>query len=516
MFHASRFTRHVSRLAVLAALVFGVMYFLVAIPRVFYPYDLDFLEDSMLMQSLRIANGQPIYVPPNADFVPHVYMPLYAWLGGLLLKITGPSFAPLRLLSLAATIATAVLIYAIAQRESGLRWIGFTCAGLFLGGYRISGFWYELVRVDSLFVTLALAGLLLGVYGDRSNKWLILLAGVCALAFWTKQTGLIFAVGLTIYLLFTVGRRAWLFVSMFGALAIMPIVVLNAFTEGWFAYYAFGVASSNSIEIARLVDYVRFELFGLMAGLSVMALAASALGLRRAGVGVIRDQPWLIGIAAAVLISGAGRASVGGNQNNLMPAYALLCLAPAILMREWSISRRTEDESHTADDPIRHAPLPSRLPSNVDHWHVGLIAAAIVIQFAIGHYNPLRQFPRPDLRQSGDRLIERIASFDGEVLVMMHPYYAWLAGKQPSAQIATMWHTRERGQLPLPADFARRIQNRHYAAIISDETLFETDPALAELLNANYVRGAELTEFDAPPVLTGMFARPQVVYVPRR
>ncbi len=516
MFHSSRFTHHASRLAVLAALVFGVMYFLVAIPRVFYPYDLDFFEDSLLMQSLRIANGQPIYAPPNADFVPHVYMPLYTWLGGLLLKITGPSFVPLRLMSLAATIATAVMIYASARRESGLRWIGFVCAGLFLGGYRISGFWYELVRVDSLFVTLALAGLLLGVYGGRSNGWLILLAGVCALMFWTKQTGLIFAVGLTVYLLFTVGRRAWLFASMFGALAIAPLVVLNASTAGWFTYYAFGVASSNSIEITRLVDYVRFELLGLMLGLSVMAVGAGALCIRRAGVGAIRDQPWLIGIAAAVFISGAGRASVGGNQNNLMPAYALLCLAPAILMREWNVGHRTEDEKRREGDPIRRSLLSSHLPSSVNHWRVGLIAAAIVIQFAIGHYNPLRQFPGPDLRQSGDRLIERLASFDGEVLVMMHPYYALLAGKQPSAQIATMWHARERGQLPLPADFAQRIQDRHYAAIVSDETLFETDPALIELLETYYARSEKLTEFDAPQVLTGMFAQPKVVYVPRR
>ncbi|MGH2593740.1 MAG: hypothetical protein ACRDGG_09530, partial [Anaerolineae bacterium] len=148
-------------------------------------------------------------------------------------------------------------------------------------------------------------------------------------------------------------------------------------------------------------------------------------------------------------------------------------------------------------------------------WRAELIAVAIVIQFALGVYNPLRFIPTTEMRQSGDRLIERIASTDGEVFVMMHPYYAVLAGKQPSAQIAVVWHGRERGKLPLPDDLVRRIQNRYYAAIISDESPFETDPALVELLEANYVRREELTESDAPPTPTGMFARPRVVYVPR-
>ena len=157
--HARLVTRAVPRvwtsslpqgIAVSAAVFFAAMYVVTAIPRILYPYDLDFIEDSLLMQALRFAQGQPVFVPPNADFDPHVYMPLYAWLGGLLFNITGPSFVPLRLLSFGATLATASLIYWIAHRESGLRWIAMTCAGLLLGGYRISGFWYELARVDSL------------------------------------------------------------------------------------------------------------------------------------------------------------------------------------------------------------------------------------------------------------------------------------------------------------------------------------------------------------------------------
>ena len=517
--HVSRITDHAPSLAVIAALVFSAMYFLVAIPRIFYPYDLDFLEDSMLMQSLRVADGQPVFVPPNVDFVPHVYMPLYTWLGGLLFKVAGPSFVPLRLLSLGATLATTLLIYWIARRESGLRWIGFVCAGLFLGGYRINGFWYEVVRVDSLFVALILGGLTLGVYAGRSNLRLILSAGVLALAFFTKQTGVLIGAGLAAYLFVTIGRRAWLFAITFGVLAIVPLIILNAVTDGWFFYHVFRIGSADPIEVQRVINYVRFELFGMMAGLSALAIGAALIGARRSGSKVIRLQPWLIAIAMAILISGIGRARVGGSANNRMPAYALLCVAPAILMREWNAGRATEEEGPKTNDRYDHAKqsFVNPLAPNAYRWRSELIAVVIVFQFALGVYNPPRYIPSPEMRQSGDRLIRRIASIDGEVLVMMHPYYALLAGKEPSAQIATLWYVRERGALPLPEDFVARIRGQYYAAIISDESeYFEKDPALIALIETYYARDEELAESDAPPTLTGVIVRPSVVYVPRQ
>ena len=114
-------TRMLEALAVLVAAVFGGYYFYVAYARVVYPYDLDFVENGMLMQALRSAEGLPVYVAPNADFVPHVYMPLHTWLGGLVFKLTGPGYVQLRLLSVAATLAIAVLIYWITRREGGNR-----------------------------------------------------------------------------------------------------------------------------------------------------------------------------------------------------------------------------------------------------------------------------------------------------------------------------------------------------------------------------------------------------------
>ncbi len=474
------------------ALLFSVMYFATAIPRLFYPYDLDFVEDGLLLTSLRLAAGQPVFLPPNADFVPHVYMPLYTWLGGLIFAVTGPSFSSLRLLSLTALLTSTGLVFWITRRESGQNWLALVCAGLLLGGYRLTGFWYELVRVDTLFVALTLSGLTLATYAAPKKLGLAAAGGMLALAFLTKQTGLIFGLGAFIYLLTFIGRRAWLFGATFGLLALLPLAGLNWLTQGWFWFYTFHIASVNPVEFERVVHYLGLELLGQMVGLSTLALAAAGLGFRRAGWRIIALQPWLLWLGLAALVSGLGRASIGGNLNNLMPVYTLLCLSPALLWREWA----------------------SR-PNRFSRWQVGLISALILLQFVSGVYNPLRYQPTPAMRQSGDHLIAALTATEGEVLVMMHPYYAWLADKTPSAQIAALWYTRDRGALPLPEDLVTRLKGHYYALIISDNSLFEAEPALQQLLDTYYQPAQTLGPDDAPPTLTGMVVRPAVMYVPK-
>ncbi len=502
-------------LAVLVAITFAAMYLATALPRVFYPYDLDFIEDSMLMQSLRVAQGLPVFAAPSADFAAHAYTPLYPWLGGMLFKITGPSFAPLRLLSLAATLATTTIIFYIARRESGQTWLGLVCAGLYLGGYRLSGFWYELVRVDSLYVTLALASVALGIYHpsrpDRFEKTCQVLAPavVLALALLTKQTGVAFAAWFFLHLLFTQSKLAWRFVPVYVVLAIVPLVLLNVATGGWFGFYAFGIASGNPVEWERVRHYLFAELFGVMAGLSLMATLTGILVLRRTGWNAIRSQPWLAAVAVAIFVSGVGRSSVGGNLNNLMIGYAFLCLAPALLMRELLNRKDAKDAKNNQQSFFALFAPPALFRGS------RLISAAVLIQFALGVYNPLRYIPTAEMRQSGDRLVARLAATDGEVLVMMHPYYSLLAGKKPSAPVNMLWYVYEREDAALPEDFAERLRTHYYAVIISDETLFETDPAIRQLLEAYYVQTETLAASESPPTLTGMFARPTVIYTPK-
>jgi len=184
-----------------------------------------------------------------------------------------------------------------------------------------------------------------------------------------------------------------------------------------------------------------------------------------------------------------------------MQAYALLCLTPALVWRE--IERRP-----------------------VSRWAKPALELALLAQFALTLASPVGRLiepappqhfvPTAEMRRAGDRFIADLAATPGDVLVMMHPYYALKAGKQPSAQIQALWHARWRGRDPLPADLVARIQNREYAEIISDESpYFETEPALAALIDANYIPLRQLSPQDAPATLNGLIVRPQTIYVPR-
>ena len=101
-----------------------------------------------------MANGLPIYVEPSGAFAPARLHAVYTWLGGLLLAVTGPSLAPLRLLSLAATLVSAGLITWIGRRERHLADRAVAGGALYLAGYRIVGGWYDLARVGALFMAL--------------------------------------------------------------------------------------------------------------------------------------------------------------------------------------------------------------------------------------------------------------------------------------------------------------------------------------------------------------------------
>ncbi|MBP7694477.1 MAG: hypothetical protein KA764_21330 [Anaerolineales bacterium] len=477
------------RLAAAAAALAAGLFLLTAALRLTYPYDLDFVENGLLLEAWQHALGRPVYVAPNADFMPNVYMPLYPWLGGGLLTLTGVAYWPLRLLSSAAALWTAGLLGWCAHRESGRPWLGIAAAGLYLGGYRLTGFWYDLVRVDALSVALAVSGWAVGVYAGRTRRGQWAAAGLLILAGFTKQTALALAVALAGALLLQHGRRAWHFPAVCAAGAGLAFWGVDTAAGGWFRFHVLGVAAGDPVEAGRVIRYLGLELFGGLGALSGLGVAALALTARAGGARGVAAQPWFIGLAAAAVVSGVGRASVGGNLNNLMPVCAFLCLTPALLARAWqpAAPRRAE----------------------------ALIAALVLLQLAAGAYNPARYIPTPEMRAAGDRLITRLRAVDGEVLVLMHPYYALLAGHTPSAQVIHLWYLRAYAGRPWPADWTARITERRYAAIVSDESVFEMEPEFRALLSAHYYPAERLSAADAPATLMGMVVRPAVLYRPR-
>ncbi len=491
-FSAQR-TRFYAIFVLLVSIGFAFSYLYVGIARVTYPYALDFVEEDMLMQAWRVAQHLPVFVPPNADFVPQVYMPLYTWLGGQVLRFVSPAFWPLRLLSFLSTLTTAVLVAGISWQESGRWQTAVTGASVFLAGYRITGGWYDLARVDALFVALSMAGLWATARCHQQKQPQAILAGfLLGLAILTKQNGLVLALVAGIYFWLAIKPLTkWYILGLLG-ITIIPLVWLEWTTEGWFSYYVIDIAYASPVSPLRIWHTVSRELAGGM-GVLVLFLGITAVWQWRAHAWRVRQwlsaSPWVLFIPAAVFISVAGRSSEGGNFNNLIPAWAFLSLTPA-LADSLFFGRRWVWET------------------------------AVLLQLALTIVNPIphkppRYLPTPEMRAAGAQFTELITAVEGPVLIMMHPSYALRAGKEPGVHIQSLWHARQRGQQPLPPDFVERLRSGYYVWIISDESdFFEKDPALLTLLEVYYQPSRRLADNESPPTLSGPIVRPLQLYVP--
>src|SRR5947209_8481694 len=130
--------------------------------RLLYPYDLEWMEGGMLCHALRLVQGQPIYAEPSARFVSFAYTPLYPIVLRLLAPLAGVGYRPARAVSVAAFVLALAVAYAFVRRAGGSRATALGTAALPAAAFAPTGAWYDLARVDSLFLGLTAAAVVVG------------------------------------------------------------------------------------------------------------------------------------------------------------------------------------------------------------------------------------------------------------------------------------------------------------------------------------------------------------------
>ena len=152
-----------TRVVVVVAAVAPIAgYLWVALHRLSYPFELDWMEGGSVELAARVLAGHSLYAPPSLLFVGWTYTPLYYWVAAAVAKVTGIGFVPLRLVSLSASLAAMAILASMVIRETRDRIAGVLAAGLFAATFRISGAWFDTGRVDALFLALTLAALAWG------------------------------------------------------------------------------------------------------------------------------------------------------------------------------------------------------------------------------------------------------------------------------------------------------------------------------------------------------------------
>lgn len=461
------------------ALAFVILYLAVACARIAYPYELEWEEGGHVDHVLRILNGEKLYVPPSLEFVPFFYTPLYFYVSAAAAKVLGAGFVPLRLISILSSIVSFWILFRLVRRETGSIAAGMLAAGLFAATFRISGAWFDLARVDSLFLCLLLAGLCTLRFMETGRA--AALGGFfIALSFLTKQTALLAGSLPLLAVLFINRRRGLIACGVFAAITGVSTLLIDRLHDGWYRYYLFGIGGFPIERTMVLGFWTRDLLFQIP-----VALAASVAAL--AAVRSDRPRFWFYGSAmfSMVLSSWFFRLHTGGYANVLFPAFAIISALAA-----WKIH-----DACSAPGPVA--------------WIAGFLCAG---QLAFLIYNPSAQIPSAADRAAGDDFIQKLSKIEGDVLIPYHGYYSVLAGKSAHAHVSSMIDIVVSGDpvwcVRLVDEINAQLRARKFGAIVLDREWFSKE------VNANYVRREP--GFSSPGVfwpVTGQRCRPEWIYV---
>ena len=482
-------------IAATAAGAYIVTYLCVALLRLPYPFELEFMEGDSVDQVWRVLHGLPLYVSPSVDFTPAIYPPLYYYIGAAFASVMGLGMVPLRIVSLLASLACFALIGSFVWKLSRDRLAAWLAVGLFAATYAESGAWLDTARVDTLMVAFMLAAAWLARLGEKRGH-IVASAVLCAAAIFTKQSAILLPLALLAYLIFAKPKRAVDFGVAFLIAFGVPLAWLEIASHGWFGVYAVTIPAAHPWDTLMLISFWTQDiLLPLSIAFTLAAFFALVLWREKR-----RSDLLFLLLAGAGMIAAAyaPRVKAGNFDNDLVPAYAFLALAFGMALSDL---RARIPASETSQQPAAALLRP-------------LLMLLVVVQFAALVYHPTPLIPTARDREAGNDLVRQVRAYDGEVWVAHHGYISVLAGKTPLVSMQPMMDVLEsshaRAKEMLSSSVAEALREKRFDAI------FLNEPWPEKLRGIEYYE-AKWAVFDDTssfwPV-TGYRTRPELILEP--
>jgi 4-amino-4-deoxy-L-arabinose transferase-like glycosyltransferase len=462
--------RYLSAALIAGSAVYVLLFVGVALARIRYPYELEWMEGGMVEHVRRILEGRPLYAKPTLEFVSFLYPPGYYLASAAVACVTGIGFFPLRLLSFLSSLGVFALVAALARKETGSWHAGAVAAGIFAATYARSGGWLDLARLDAFYMLLLLGGAFAWIHAT-SRRACVVAGLLVASAFFTKQSALVALLPLVVHRA-VASRRQALWSGATALLAIgSGVLVLDLLSDHWFRYYAVTLPSQHP----RLPGgWWKFWIHDLLPTLPFALPAAIAAA-------VWRRSAALPMLALGLLVSSWSVRSVYGAEiNNLLPAFAGVALLAATL---------------------------SRYPVFRD-----LLLAGQLLWLG---YSPAALVPGASDRLAGDEAVRRLSMVGGEVFIPHHGYLARRAGKPETAHTLAMDNVFLDDQGPARRDLETEVRlalsaKRFGAAVI------ESDGRYTPWILEGYEPRARLIDRpDAFWPVSGGRLRPETLALPR-
>jgi hypothetical protein len=487
-----------------------------------YPYDLEWMEGGMLHHAHRIADGQGIYGPPSVDFIPYLYTPLYPGLLAVLGSMFGLSYQLGRAISIIALIGIAVTVVSIHLRATrgeapATRAASLTGAALALGVFAaaypwLEG-WYDLVRADTLFLWMVTGGIALLHHTIRvGTRWhgygrTTAAAAILGLAFFCKQTGIIFVAAGGVIVLATNWRRAPVYVAVTGAIGLGGVGLLDLATDGWFWVYVREVHAAHDFNWDRVwmaLDMMlwQFPVVTITIGLGLVGVTTVAILKRRIVPAAETFLVWTFVYLVSIVVGQIGFGTEFAHKNAFMPAMlhggiAAGCAIPAVLASASLLAA-----PHLRGRPLT---LATQAPAVA-------LAVALGVQLQQAWWQPSKWVPRAGDAERGDALVARLRQIEGEVWIPSHPWYAHLAGKDMHVHRMGIKDVTVRKPRKI-AGLTEALDARRFAAIVLDNRDLHQYGELGAL-NRNYHEEDVLGGGERPRTVTGAIVSPESIWVP--
>jgi len=480
--------------------------------RVGYPYDLEWMEGGMLHHALRIRLGEGIYGPPSVDFIPYLYTPLYPTLLALFGAPFGLSYTLGRAISIAGLLGIVALAIAsllgAPPRRPAAAWTGIALAlGLFAAFYPFVEGWYDVVRADTFFLFMITAGIAGLPSWSRADDGVVgqgkVAAGAAlmALAFFCKQTGVIYVGFGGLIVLVVNWRRAPIYAAMAGAIGLGGVWLLDRATHGWFWTYVSEIHRAHDFSWDRFYRSFGHILWHFPALSIVIAvtLVVIAITAYRTGDIPAAARPfglWAAAFGLSTVVGAIGWGTEFAHFNAYMPAFLHGALAagaavPALVACVHALGR----------DRRRAGGLATAL---------GMLAALpLAITCWMARWSPAAFMPSAADVAAGDRLIARLAAIEGDVWMPSHPWYLVLAGKAPHVHRMGIKDVTTR-QHRTVAGLDDKLRHHGFAAVVLDNRDLHTEIELRR----DYRPALVLPSDERPRLYTGAKIVPDAIWIP--
>jgi hypothetical protein len=451
--------------------------------RIHIPFDLEWGEGAGINQIYRHLAGEKIYTRPTLEFSPLVYTPFYYWISALIARMNIPVTFAGRIISVLASFGSAGILAWLVSQKTRNPFSGWLSGSLYLACFALSDGYYDLVRVDSLYILSLLIALIILI---KSEGFIGKVIGgmAIALSFYIKQSALIVFIPILIFL----ALKAWrtflpvLLAAITGV--IVPYITINMFSGGWLSYYIFSLPREHGYSILSAVNFWVGDIIrplGIAVGFGIAYLVHSWGNITNRAANTPNPENeshdyddcsseslsiYFLFALGAISAGWITRSSNGGGANNAMSAYAAIALMFGF---GFDAVNRIVNE---LDETKRKFALLA--PGLVTLQFIGLI------------YNPFNYLPTQPELNANKKLVEYLGDIEGAVLIPYRSHLAILAEGESAIHAVNLFELTGyfKGDiLPEGLDLVQQLREniclQDYSAVVLDQPIPWIDEQLS-------------------------------------